>query len=52
MIEISKALVVEGCRDFFTTTFEEALSLRNSNNEQDINIYVLNGLFEKQMEES
>jgi alanine racemase len=52
MIEISQILVLEGCRDFFTSTFDEALSLRHSHKQQDINIYVLNGLFEKEMEES
>jgi alanine racemase len=49
--QISRVLIEEGCRDFFVSSLDEALSLKKSNIEE-INIYVLNGFFIGEMEEA
>lgn len=47
--KIAPALSLEGCKDFFVTTINEAISLREV--VKDGNIFVLNGLFDNDVEQ-
>jgi alanine racemase len=48
---ISRALIQEGCKDFFVSSLDEALELRYLYKE-NINIYVLSGLIPMEMEQA
>ncbi len=44
-VNISSALYQEGCKDFFVTSLDEAILLRNSNAfPKNINLYIFNGV--------